>query len=257
MIIEIFGPPAAGKTTFARELAERLRRAGRPVELMLSSRPAERVGPGGDAVAKAAPLAALRRVARPAFDLLTRARPAPGSPKTHLASQLLELLPPASLIWSVRLRQYIRRLEISWRQAAQSDAIVIIDQGFVQAVCSLLLLGPPPAPGSLQKAVALIPRADQWVHIDAPRSILRTRLEARRLGQGMLERQLELDVDTALRTIDALDLLLPMLLQGNANIVRLGPGDSWTPGDLPGVAATRDATTRAGGDGTRPLRPMS
>ena len=41
MIIELFGPPAAGKTTFARTLATRLRDLGHPVELMLSYRPSE------------------------------------------------------------------------------------------------------------------------------------------------------------------------------------------------------------------------
>ena len=41
MIIELFGPPGSGKTTFARSLAARLRERGHTVDLILSHRPAE------------------------------------------------------------------------------------------------------------------------------------------------------------------------------------------------------------------------
>ena len=40
MIVELFGPPGAGKTTFARTLAAHLRERGHTVDLILSHRPA-------------------------------------------------------------------------------------------------------------------------------------------------------------------------------------------------------------------------
>ena len=42
MIIELFGPPAAGKTTLAHALAAALMKNGFDVHLIVSSRPAER-----------------------------------------------------------------------------------------------------------------------------------------------------------------------------------------------------------------------
>jgi RecA/RadA recombinase len=41
VIIEFFGPPGAGKTTFSHSLAARLRDAGYTVEVHLSARPGE------------------------------------------------------------------------------------------------------------------------------------------------------------------------------------------------------------------------
>ena len=46
MIVEIFGPPAAGKTTLAHALAGQLRERGFAVDLALSYRPSELAGGG-------------------------------------------------------------------------------------------------------------------------------------------------------------------------------------------------------------------
>jgi RecA/RadA recombinase len=227
MIIEIFGPPAAGKTAFARELATRLQASGQRVELILSYRPAEMIAPGGARPAGAVPLAALQRVTRPAIEFLACAARQHEAGETSVASQLLALLPPVSGMWSFRLWQYLQRLHNSWRRAEHADAIVIIDQGFVQAVCSLLLLSAAPPAGALEKALAVIPKPGQWVHVDAPRPMLRARLEARRLGQSWLERRLELDTETSLRSIEILDNLASILRRGDVPIARLGPGESW------------------------------
>ena len=249
MIIELFGPPAAGKTTFARNLAARLRGSGRPVDLILSFRPAETIA--GDGPPAAPPLAAMRRLARPAIELLTGMDYlSAGSRETSVASELLALLPPASPVWSVRLRQYIGRLESSWRLAGQSDATVIFDQGFVQAVCSLMLLGRAPAEGAIEKALTVIPKADQWIRIDAPRPLLQARLEARRRGQSWIERRFELDTQTSLRSIEILNMLDQILRRREPRIAHIGPGESWLPQDWPGMAEPGSAMTPADASGS-------
>jgi adenylate kinase family enzyme len=246
MIIELFGPPAAGKTTFARNLATHLRATDRPVELILSLRPAETSEPSGVVPSAPPPLAAMRRLTRPTVEFLTcMGHMSAGSRQTSIASELLALLPPASFVWSVRLRQYITRLESSWRLAEQSDATVIIDQGFVQAICSLVLLVRTPNASAIEKALALIPKADHWIRVDAPRHLLRARLDARRRGQSWIERQFEHDTETSLRTIEILNMLDPILWRHAPRITQISADNGWPPRDLPGIAELCCTMTQA------------
>jgi hypothetical protein len=246
MIIELFGPPAAGKTTFARNLATHLRATGRPVELILSLRPAETSEPAGNAPSAPPPLAAMRRLTRPTIEFLTcMGHMTVESRHTSIASKLLALLPPESLVWSVRLRQYITRLESSWRLAEQSDATVIIDQGFVQAICSLVLLVRTPDASAIEKALALIPKADHWIRVDAPRHLLRARLDARRRGQSWIERRFEHDTETSLRSIEVLNMLDPILWRHAPRMVRIGADNTWPLRDLPGIDELCGAMTQA------------
>jgi RecA/RadA recombinase len=244
MIIELFGPPAAGKTTFARNLATHLRQSGRRVELNLSYRPAETVARVGDEPPAPLPLAAMRRLTRSTIEFLTCMRHVSvGSRHNNVAAKLLDLLPPESKLWTVRLHQYITRLESAWNLAKRSDATVIIDQGFVQAICSLLLLGGTPVDGAIENALALIPKADQLIRIDAPQALLQTRLEARRRGQGWIERCFELDMATSLRSIEILDRLDPILRLYAPRFAHIGPYESWPPRDLPLIAETSSGMT--------------
>jgi hypothetical protein len=73
VIVEAFGPPGAGKTTFSHALAARLRETGCTVDVYLSARPGEeRPGPmsRGDTVAALNLMAPLRRLTRPAIELI-------------------------------------------------------------------------------------------------------------------------------------------------------------------------------------------
>jgi hypothetical protein len=253
MIIEVFGPPAAGKTTFARNLAAYLKGRGRAVELILSCRPAETIERDGVGQPAPQPLAAMRRLTRPAIEYLACiGHMSVGSRQTSIASELLALLPPTSPVSLVRLHQYITRLESSWRLVEQSDATVIIDQGFVQVVCSLVLLHVrTPSASAIEQALALIPKADQWIRIDAPRYLLRSRLEARRRHQSWIERRFELNTETSLRSIEVLDMLDPILRQYAPRIARVGLDESWPPSDLPGITELCSAMTQADALGVR------
>jgi AAA domain len=204
MLIELFGAPAAGKTMFAQDLATRLRRQGNAVHVVLSSRPAE----VDDTAAQSPFLAAIHRLTRPVVERL-----AAGGANTNLSSALLGILPARSLTWSTRLRQYTIRLEASWRAARRFPGIVIIDQGFVQLVCSLVLLGQTPERSMTAIALETIPHADLLIRLSAPPEVLRERLDARRQGQGWLERCLELDIETNLRSVGIVETLEEILRQ--------------------------------------------
>lgn len=223
MIVELFGAPTAGKTTFACALNTHLKGSGASVDLIQSFRPGEAAGPPIPALkAPQAPfpgVAAFSRLARSAVELVKAT--GLGMETGGLASELLALLPARSLFWSVRLYQYIMRLERSWARARGPDAIVIFDQGFVQAICSLELLSRTPSHTAMSRAVALIPRADLYIKLDASRPVLTGRLEGRRRQQGSLERCLELDTETNLRSIGIVDTLHQMLLSANAEVIQV------------------------------------
>src|SRR5438105_10410423 len=144
MIIELFGPPGSGKTTFARALAARLRERGHTLDLILSQRSAERsshlIGSAPDSPTQQIS-SMMRRAVPPFAELMTMTRHPFGIwQDVGTALTLIKILPPSSPLWSLRLGQYLSRLSRSWLNASSSGHIVLFDQAFVQAVCSLVLL---------------------------------------------------------------------------------------------------------------------
>jgi thymidylate kinase len=204
MIIELFGPPAAGKTTLANALAAALRLNGLEVRLMASARPAERAAatdtgdaaPGRRSFSVAA---SLRRAAK-----LTGAMPAfiSGDLQDDIGAKLLALLPPRKLLWRVRLKRYLSQLRQSWDEGRADAGITIIDQGYLSALCSLAVRTHSPDAESLARGLEFIPRADLLVCLDAPSDHLRERL-AKRLGrQSAVERLFEQDADMNRRQVE-------------------------------------------------------
>jgi hypothetical protein len=133
VIVEIFGPPAAGKTTLASALAATLEENGLGAELIMSSRPAERalIRSGTTeafTLLRTRLLAPLMRAAKvvSAVPLIF-----PGASSDPIVANLLNLLPPRNVLWSIRYHRYLSRLCRSWRMARASDQVVIFDQGFV------------------------------------------------------------------------------------------------------------------------------
>jgi hypothetical protein len=239
MIIELFGAPAAGKTTFARELAAQLRLRGHPVELILSYRPAEvsddDSAPRVNGQVSRSPLAAMQRFTRPACEWLAAiSQPPVGHSDTDIARELLAILPARNFHWSVRLSQYIARLGKTWRRVAMSDGISVVDQGFVQAVCSLTLLGRAPDESRVALALQTIPRADQLIRISAPRDVLEKRLDERRRGQNRIEQLLELDLETNMRSVEIVETLERILRRLDRPVITF---DGCDPGSLPAVLA--------------------
>jgi thymidylate kinase len=223
MIIELFGPPGAGKTTFARTLAAHLRERGHTVDLILSHRPAERFRSAG----RPAPdlpaqqiSSMIRRLTRPFAEMLTMARhPLTIPQEVGTALTLIKILPPSNTLWSLRLAQYVSRLSRAWFQASNIDRIVLFDQAFVQAVCSLALLYGVVDELLIAHALDVIPKSDLLVRLDAPNEILEARLRDRQRLQSRTERLLELDLTMSLRSLTVVDCVHKLLTKGGRQIM--------------------------------------
>jgi thymidylate kinase len=225
MIVEIFGPPGVGKTTLAFELANRLRERGVEAELAVSYRPSEHplaprtLSPGNYHNA-------VRRLTRPALEVsATAGYLFRGSLEASIATTLLRLLPPRSILWSIRLRQYIWRFSHTWFSACCDQRIVIFDQAFVQLLCSLALLGVGTDLEFIEQAIDFVPKPDFLVRLEAPRNILEARLLERDQRLGRIERLLELDLNTNLRSIDIINRLDELLRRRGWSATRVNSTD--------------------------------
>ena len=230
MIVELFGPPGVGKTTFASALAAFLREHGQVVDPVMSYRPAEQA-PASAALAEqhhrsAAPV---QRLARPVAEMLaTAGHLLRHSSDVAATAELMRLLPTKNLLWSVRLRQYLFRLFRSWDAAAVSPHVVLFDQAFVQAVCSLALLARVAGRTRIEHALDAVPEADLLIKLDAPRDILAARLGQRQQRQGRVERRLELDLQTNLASVAIIDDLQALLQARGRPVIRLECADQPT-----------------------------
>lgn len=215
MIIELFGPPGAGKTTFAQALTTRLRRNGHVVELALSHRPVEgrartQSGPSSAPEAWIAPAA--QRLSRPLLEVLALAcHPLALSREISAVADLLRTLPPRNKIWGARFAQYVVRLQRAWARASAARHIVVFDQAFVQIIGTLVQFGRAADQALIARALDCTPRPDLLIRLDAPRETLAVRLNERTRRQRTLERLFEVNLVTNLDSIRIIDHLHTLL----------------------------------------------
>ncbi len=221
MIVELCGTPGAGKTTTARQLAAGLRVRDCEVELISSFRPneiADKVG---------ALTASLRRPSRAVRETLAAARAMTnGERHNHLVTELLRLLPPKSVFWSLRMSQYLLRLLLSWERTSRAQHIVLLDQAFVQGLASLMVLTRTAERTAIEKAFKRIPKPDMLIRVQASEDLLRARLAERKRKQGRFEQLLELDLLTNLRFDPALDALCATFSQQVAPVIAVQTDNS-------------------------------
>src|SRR6266849_2145056 len=234
MIIELFGPPGAGKTTFARALTARLRERGKLAELKLSFRPTEGLpvlDPRGPAAARYQNVV-IHRLRRPLGEMLTIARhPFANSRDVKTAVHLVRLLPPANIFASMKNGQYISRLSHAWHEKSRAAHVVLFDQGFVQAVCSLVLLAGVANDTAIANALDYAPMSDLLIRLEAPLELLRARLHDRRRLQSTIGQLFEPDLKTSLASISMMDRLHDLLLQRDRSVLSASSLDQRSLGE--------------------------
>jgi thymidylate kinase len=105
--------------------------------------------------------------------------------------------------------------------AKDFNGVVIIDQGFATALCSLALLTPSADRHRIARALDLIPKPDLVIRLDAPREVLEARLRKRLGRQGLLERLFEFDLETSLRQIEITNELANMLQERGRRVTHV------------------------------------
>ncbi len=193
MIVEFFGPPGSGKTTFAHALSEQLRQDGCSVDVYLSARPGEeRSGSTvrGQARIGRGLIDPLHRLARPLAQLI--ALKTSGSQWVDTSTEaLIANFPQRHKLMALRMRQYLVRLSAAWRHAGDSEGVTIFDQGYIQAVSSILLVRGRTSEAGAAEMLFAAPPSDLAIRVEAPPTEIARRLRRREVAIGRFGRLFE------------------------------------------------------------------
>lgn len=252
MIIELFGAPGCGKTTFVHVLAERLRGNGHRVEMLASLRPNE-----GD-TCRGAPAsslaAATTRLIRPIGRLASDVRQtALNGTELGATWRLLRAMPPHGPLWSMRLYRYTLHLNCAWSAARRASHPVLVDQGYVQLLGSLVVLSGTTDMFRITNMLRTMPAPDLLIRLKTPDETLRYRLARRMAGQGWLERRLEFSIEDNLRFAAVLDSICPLLRQAGREAMNVCSIDTSAPARVAALIEERLALRQ--GRGARGLKP--
>jgi thymidylate kinase len=227
MIVEFFGPPSAGKTTLALTLANQLRAQGYKVAEHLSLRPAEQppFTSHGETLSRWLVVPVLSRVGRPFGQILSSTtRVSRG--ELLVLRNFLGALPPRSLLTSLRLGQYLLRLEAQWRAATRTDEIALFDQAYIQFICSLDLHSTRRDSARLARLLSISPEPDMLILVDAPKETLEERLQERLRRQSIFERLFEFDMKMNLASTRVIGEIAELLAQQGRSFTRVSSVDS-------------------------------
>lgn len=247
MIIELFGPPGSGKTTLALALCQRLQRQGHATSVVLS----HRQGGTGRSADPGGSLSALGRVGR-AFlrTLATVFQPRKHRQELRLSNTLIRALPPRSPVWMLRFWQYILRLSRCWKHNAQTSRVVIFDQAYLQAVCSLAAFTRGADDHTLADALEATPQADLVIRLDAPRELLEQRLRDRSEREPRMEQIFDAELNTNLATGPIADRIQTLLESRGGSIIQVSSLDSASLGAALDRIESEVARRIASGEGT-------
>lgn len=217
MIIELFGPPGSGKTTFAHALARQLQAGGHRASVALSYQPGTKAGVFDFGI-----LLFILKIVTAMFSALKVLLSPGGGHGLSTSLAIVRLIPPKSLIWRARIWQYILQLSIYWKKTELSPDVVIFDQGYVQSIGSLATFNGRVDNAVLAKALGMAPKADFTIRIAVPYAVVEKRLLLRMERETPGERIFEADIDTNLRSFAVFEAINDILVESGRRVIAVG-----------------------------------